>query len=58
MIIFPGDWVKVKADGAWHLVKDTDGGMLLLLDNGFLTYAHEAHLDECLSANEYAQITQ
>lgn len=53
MIIFPGDYVKVKADGAWHLVKDTDGNMLLRLDNGFLTYASESCLDECLSADEY-----
>jgi hypothetical protein len=54
MIIFAGDYVKAKADGAWHLVKNTDGGMLLLLDNGFLAYADESHVDECLSANQYA----
>lgn len=59
MIIFPGDYVKVKADGAWHRVQDTDGGMLLLLDNGFFTYADESHLDTCLSESEYTvQITQ
>lgn len=56
MIIFPGDYVKAKADGAWHLVKDTDGDMLLFLDNGFLTYADESHLDGCLSADEYAAL--
>ena len=54
MIIFPGDYVKAKADGAWHLVNDTDGNMLLLLANGFFTYASESHLDACLSADEYA----
>jgi len=54
MIILPGDYVKAKADGAWHLVKNTDGGMLLLLDNGFLAYADQSHVDECLSAKEYA----
>lgn len=54
MIIFAGDYVKAKADGAWHLVKDTDGNMLLLLDNGFLTYASESHLNGCLSADQYA----
>jgi len=54
MIIFAGDYVKVKADGAWHLVQNTDGGMLITLDNGFLTYADESHLDACLSADEYA----
>lgn len=53
MIIFAGDYVKVKADGAWHLVKNTDGGMLITLDNGFLTYADESHLDAVLSADEY-----
>ena len=54
MIIFAGDYVKVKADGAWHLVQETDSNMLLRLDNGFLTYASESHLDSCMSANEYA----
>lgn len=54
MIIFAGDYVKVKADGAWHLVKETDGNMLLRLDNGFLTYASETYLHDCLSADEYA----
>ena len=53
MIIFAGDYVKVKADDAWHLVQSTDGGMLITLDNGFLTYADESHLDACLSADEY-----
>lgn len=56
MIIFPGDYVKTKADNAWHLVKDTDGGMLLLLDSGFLTYAHESHVAEVLSEAEYAAL--
>jgi hypothetical protein len=27
--------------------------MLLLLDNGFLAYADESHIDKCLSADEY-----
>lgn len=54
MIIFAGDYVKTKADGAWHLVQETDGNMLLRLDNGFLTYASESHLDGCMSANQYA----
>jgi hypothetical protein len=53
MIIFPGDYVKAKADGAWHLVRNTDANMLLLLDNGFLAYADESHIDKCLSADEY-----
>ena len=53
MIIFPGDYVKAKADGAWHLVRNTDANMLLLLDNGFLAYADESHIDACLSADEY-----
>ena len=54
MIIFPGDYVKAKADGAWHLVKNTDANMLLLLDNGFLAYADESHIEKCLSADQYA----
>jgi hypothetical protein len=54
MIIFVGDYVKTRADGAWHEVRHTDGGMLILLDNGFLTYADEGHLDACVSAHEYA----
>ena len=53
MIIFAGDYVKTRADGAWHEVRHTDGGMLILLDNGFLTYADEGHIDKCLSADEY-----
>jgi hypothetical protein len=56
MIIFPGDYVKCKADNTWHLVKDTDGEMLLLLDNGFLAFAHEKHIAECLSEDEYAAL--
>ena len=54
MIIFAGDYVKTKADGAWHLVRNTDADMLILLDNGFLAYADESHIDDCLSADEYA----
>ena len=53
MIIFVGDYVKTRADGAWHEVRHTDGNMLILLDNGFLTYADESHIDACLSADEY-----
>lgn len=54
MIIFAGDYVKTRADSAWHQVKDTDGGMLLWLDNGFLTYADESHIDAVLSAGQFA----
>lgn len=54
MIIFAGDYVKTRADGAWHLVKHTMTDMLILLDNGFLTYAHELHVDAVLSADEFA----
>jgi hypothetical protein len=53
MIIFAGDYVKTRADGAWHLVKHINSDTLILLDNGFLTYAHELHIDACLSADEY-----
>lgn len=53
MIIFAGDYVKTRADGVWHEVRHTDGGMLILLDNGFLTYADESHVDKCLSADQY-----
>jgi hypothetical protein len=53
MIIFAGDYVKTGADGAWHLVKHTMTDMLILLDNGFLTFAHELHIDAVLSADEY-----
>jgi hypothetical protein len=58
MIIFAGDYVKTKADGAWHLVRNTDGGMLILLDNGFLAYADDSHIEQCLSANQYAAQNQ
>ncbi len=53
MIIFAGDYVKTRADGGWHLVKHTMTDMLILLDNGFLTFAHELHIDAVLSADEY-----
>ena len=54
MIIFAGDYVKTRADGAWHLVKHINSDTLILLDNGFMTYPHYLHIDKCLSADEYA----
>ena len=54
MIISHGDYVKTRADGAWHLVKHIMNNKLILLDNGFLTFDHELHIDKCLSADEYA----
>jgi hypothetical protein len=58
MIIFAGDYVKTKADDTWHMVRNTDGGMLILLDNGFLAYADQSHIYQCLSAKEYEHLTQ
>jgi hypothetical protein len=53
MIIFAGNYVKTKTDGAWHLVRNIDANMLLLLDNGFLAYADDSHIEQCLSADQY-----
>ena len=53
MIIFAGNYVKTKTDNAWHLVRNIDANMLLLLDNGFLAYADDSHIEQCLSADQY-----
>ena len=56
MIIFAGDFVLTRADGQWHEVTDA-GAMLLLLDNGFLTYATPQSIEKALSAAEHAALT-